>query len=66
MAIEGSPLFYPLKQDVWERKYDIITNIYGFGKDSWEAQTTPKTEAFLQFDNAESAYKWLLTANVTS
>ena len=34
------------------KKYDLITNTYGFSADSWEARTTPKTEAFWTFTSA--------------
>jgi LmbE family N-acetylglucosaminyl deacetylase len=37
----------PLK--IWQRKYKIITDIYGFDKDSFEAKTTPRREAFWCF-----------------
>jgi hypothetical protein len=40
-------------------KYKIITNIYGFATDSWEAQTTPRMEAFWQFHNSLQAFQWL-------
>lgn len=45
-AIEGADLFVELPEEVWRKKYDIITGLYGFGKDSFEAETTPKREAF--------------------
>jgi len=64
-AIEGAPLFYTLPQDIWQQKYHIITNIYGFDQNSWEAQTTPKEEAFWQFYNAGNAFEWLINANIT-
>lgn len=40
---------YPLSGRIWRKKYSLITKTYGFSKDSWEAKTTPKTEAFCQF-----------------
>ena len=60
-----APLFYPLPDEVWEQKFNLITQIYGFNKDSWEAQTTPKEEAFWQFINAGQAFSWLAHAPVT-
>jgi LmbE family N-acetylglucosaminyl deacetylase len=60
IVTEDAPLFYALPHDLWEKKYNIITNIYGFDKNSWEAQTTPKEEAFWQFFNADHAFKWLV------
>ncbi len=48
-----------LTKRIWERKYKIITELYGFEKDSWEAQTTPETEAFWQFNKPKDAKQWL-------
>lgn len=42
-----------LPQGVWQKKYEIITNVYEFGPASWEAQTTPKTEGFWRFTSVE-------------
>ena len=42
-----------LPQDVWRNKRSIITNVYGFGPDSFEARTTPRVEAFRCFDSAQ-------------
>ena len=47
-----------LTKRIWERKYKIITELYGFEKDSWEAKTTPRTEAFWQFTKPKDALKW--------
>jgi len=38
-----------LPDGIWQEKYKIITQIYGFSEDSFEARTTPKQEAFWQF-----------------
>jgi len=37
---------FRLPRDIWEQKHRIIHEIYGFDTDSFEAQTTPKEEAF--------------------
>jgi LmbE family N-acetylglucosaminyl deacetylase len=50
---QNADLKINLSDDVWQKKYDIITKIYGFGKDSFEARTTPRQEAFRLF-SAES------------
>jgi hypothetical protein len=34
---------------VWAQKRKIITEIYGFGEDSWEAQAGARSEAFSYF-----------------
>jgi LmbE family N-acetylglucosaminyl deacetylase len=36
-------------EHIWQKKYDIITKIYGFSEDSFEAKTTPRSEAFWCF-----------------
>ena len=38
-----------LPNEVWQEKYRIINEIYGFAADSFEAETTPKEEAFWVF-----------------
>ena len=50
-AIEEADLVVDLTEETWKRKYDIITGVYGFGNDSFEAKTTPKREAFWCFDD---------------
>jgi len=37
-----------LPERIWQEKYKIITEIYGFGADSFEAKCCPKQEAFWQ------------------
>jgi len=51
---------FHLPKPVWERKYYVITDIYGFSLNSWEAQTSPKIEAFWCFDSPKSLNKWFL------
>jgi LmbE family N-acetylglucosaminyl deacetylase len=62
-VIEDAPIYYALPRHIWESKYNIITSVYGFAQDSWEAQTTPKEEAFWQFFNAGEVQEWLTTGN---
>ena len=57
--VETATVYLRLTKHIWQRKYSLITETYGFEKDSWEAQTTPKIEAFWQFNNAKDAVKWL-------
>jgi LmbE family N-acetylglucosaminyl deacetylase len=51
-AEEGADLQIKLPEDIWQRKYDIITKIYSFGEESFEAKTTPRREAFWCFGTA--------------
>ena len=48
-AIKKADILVGLNDEIWREKYDIITRIYGFSKDSFEAKTTPKEEAFWCF-----------------
>jgi len=41
------------------KKYNIITRTYGFNGNSWEAKTTPGTEAFRKFTDSADAMIWL-------
>jgi LmbE family N-acetylglucosaminyl deacetylase len=42
-----------LPETIWQEKYDIITNIYGFKPDSFEARATPREEAFWCFKSVQ-------------
>jgi hypothetical protein len=48
-----------LPEAIWEEKYRIMTDIYGFLPDSWEARTTPKEEAFWCFESPFDLKTWL-------
>jgi LmbE family N-acetylglucosaminyl deacetylase len=47
--IRDADVHVKLLDEVWEEKYRIINEIYGFGAESFEARTTPKEEAFWLF-----------------
>jgi len=46
-----------LPEDIWQEKYKIITGIYGFTQDSFEAKTTPRQEAFWQMGRIDGIAK---------
>ena len=46
-----------LADNVWLEKRRLITDLYGFGPDSWETRTTPREEGFWCFDSAPAAVK---------
>ena len=50
-AIKSASIYHRLTIKLWMRKYRIITAVYGFEKNSWEAETTLRSEAFWQFTN---------------
>ncbi|MGN6179803.1 MAG: PIG-L deacetylase family protein [Mucilaginibacter sp.] len=65
-AINNAPLHFVLPAEIWKKKYNIITDLYGFAVDSWEARSTPAEEAFWQFLDSGQAYKWLCNGNIIS
>jgi LmbE family N-acetylglucosaminyl deacetylase len=55
--IETAPIYRKLMNRIWLRKYNIITEIYGFEKNSWEGETTPRAESFWKYNNPYDAKK---------
>ncbi|MFZ2287406.1 MAG: PIG-L family deacetylase [Bacteroidales bacterium] len=62
--LENSSYFQILTEQIWLKKKSIITETYGFEKESFEAKTTPKAESFWQFTNPYDADKWLYNGGV--
>ena len=58
-AVLGAGCYSILSNEIWLKKYSIITETYGFSKESWEAKTTPTAEAFWQFNKSKEADHWL-------
>jgi LmbE family N-acetylglucosaminyl deacetylase len=50
--IENADIFIGLPKEIWQRKYNIITKIYGFDSESFEAKTTPRKESFWCFNTS--------------
>jgi LmbE family N-acetylglucosaminyl deacetylase len=48
-----------LPEGIRQAKYDIVTGLYGFGPDSFEARTTPREEAFWRFGSPAELDAWL-------
>jgi pentatricopeptide repeat protein len=61
-AVGNADVFHTLTKRIWLRKYSIITEVYGFEKQSWEAETTPQAEAFWQFTDPNAAKRWIKNA----
>jgi LmbE family N-acetylglucosaminyl deacetylase len=57
--VEKATIYLTLTKRIWLRKYSIITETYGFEKSSFEAETTPRAEAFWQFTDPDNAKKWI-------
>jgi LmbE family N-acetylglucosaminyl deacetylase len=58
-AAQNPDITTTLPQDVWHEKYRILHEIYGFDDDTWEAQTTPKTEAFWRLTSPDELAAWM-------
>lgn len=56
---EAASVRIPLPKDIFELKYKLITETYGFLPDSFEAQTTPDEEAYWKFETSVDAFSWL-------
>jgi len=57
--VKTANIFRTLTKRIWIRKYSIITEIYGFESNNFEAKTTPRAESFWQFSNSNEARKLL-------
>jgi LmbE family N-acetylglucosaminyl deacetylase len=62
--VESANIYRLLTKHIWLRKYRIITETYGFEKNGFEAETTPRAEAFWEFTNTNDAQKWLKNGGV--
>jgi LmbE family N-acetylglucosaminyl deacetylase len=62
--ITNASIYQTLTKRIWLRKYSIITEIYGFDTDSFEAETTPRSESFWQFTNSYDAKRWVADGGV--
>ncbi|MHB9131995.1 MAG: PIG-L deacetylase family protein [Armatimonadota bacterium] len=51
---ENADIIVTLPPAVWQQKYHIIRGVYGFSAQSWEAQTTPRQEAFFCYTSPET------------
>lgn len=54
-AIPTADLYFMLKINTWQKKYELINMDYNFSKDSWETRTTPVAEAFWRFTDSRVA-----------
>jgi LmbE family N-acetylglucosaminyl deacetylase len=59
VAVENADICQTLAKRIWQQKYRIITETYGFEKRSFEAKTTPRAESFWQFTDMAVAEAWL-------
>jgi LmbE family N-acetylglucosaminyl deacetylase len=52
-------LHFDFPGEVWDTKYRLITETYGFSTNSWEARVTPRVEGFWRFSSPANLAKWL-------
>ena len=53
--IDSAHKILELPEDIWQQKYRIITEVYGFESDSFEARLAGRKEAFWCFKSADQA-----------
>lgn len=58
-AIENAHQFERLPEAVCREKYRLITEVYGFSPESWEAKAMPEREAFWCFKLPSTLQTWL-------
>ncbi|HUS47952.1 MAG TPA: PIG-L family deacetylase [Phycisphaerae bacterium] len=58
-AIRDAHQIVALPEEIWRKKHSIIVDIYGFQSGSFEADTTPREEAFWCFDSPAAAGAWV-------
>jgi hypothetical protein len=46
-----------LTNEIWMQKQKLVTDVYGYGGDSWEARCTPRKEGFWCTDSLQAAVK---------
>jgi len=57
--IEGAHRLVKLPGNIWERKYRIVTELYGFDAGSYEANIVQRKEAFWCFSSYAEFERWL-------
>jgi LmbE family N-acetylglucosaminyl deacetylase len=60
-AIKTAHLVTNLPEDIWRRKYFIITNTYGFAPETYEANIVAREEAFWCFQSPAEFREWFET-----
>lgn len=56
---EAASVHKLLTKEIFDLKYKLITETYKFPPNGFEAQTTPKEEAFWKFETPVDAFIWL-------
>jgi LmbE family N-acetylglucosaminyl deacetylase len=58
-AVRNAHVQQLLPPEIWQTKFDLMTQVYGFHPESWEARTTPRAEAFWCFESPGQLDRWL-------
>jgi len=58
--IETAHRYKTYPEAVRQEKYRILTQVYGFDPESWEARATPQDEAFWSFGSPAALMSWLV------
>jgi LmbE family N-acetylglucosaminyl deacetylase len=62
-AEQGADVLVDLSDEIWTAKHALLTEIYGFGPDSWEARTNPRREGFWRLVAPDDAWACLEQGN---
>jgi len=58
-ALDSADIARDLSPEIWAEKLRLVTEVYGFSKESWEARVTPRKEAFFRVKTQADASAWL-------
>jgi LmbE family N-acetylglucosaminyl deacetylase len=64
-AVQNAHIHHLLPPEVWRTKFDLVTQVYEFRPESWEARTTPRAEAFWRFESPRRLDLWLREEGLT-
>jgi LmbE family N-acetylglucosaminyl deacetylase len=53
--ISDADVLTALPEKIWNKKFKIIKDVYGYPPEGWEVKTTPKKEAFWRFKSVAEA-----------
>ena len=59
--IKTADLILYLPEDIWRRKYNIVTDTYGFAPETYEANIVMREEAFWCFKSPAEFHEWSKT-----
>ncbi|MCJ7522998.1 MAG: hypothetical protein MUP21_12400, partial [Dehalococcoidia bacterium] len=57
--IVGAHRVSQLPRNIWEQKYRIVTEVYGFAAETYEANIVQQEEAFWCFSSYAGFEEWL-------